>query len=31
MYLIGQGNDTHELTEMSQATIVLGGYSLKAS
>ncbi|MDR3257271.1 MAG: 2-C-methyl-D-erythritol 2,4-cyclodiphosphate synthase [Mycoplasmataceae bacterium] len=31
VYLIGQGNDTHELTDMRGATIVLGGYKLKTN
>ncbi|MDR3330027.1 MAG: 2-C-methyl-D-erythritol 2,4-cyclodiphosphate synthase [Mycoplasmataceae bacterium] len=31
MYLIGQGNDTHELTDMRDATIILGGYKLKTN
>jgi 2-C-methyl-D-erythritol 2,4-cyclodiphosphate synthase len=29
-YLIGQGNDSHELAEMRGATIFLGGHPLKA-
>lgn len=31
MYLIGQGNDTHELTEMRNAVIKLGSYSIKTN
>jgi 2-C-methyl-D-erythritol 2,4-cyclodiphosphate synthase len=30
-YLIGQGNDSHELAEMRGATIILGGYALKTN
>jgi 2-C-methyl-D-erythritol 2,4-cyclodiphosphate synthase len=29
MYLIGQGNDTHELIDMKNGTVVLGGYKFK--
>lgn len=31
MYLIGQGNDSHELTEMHGATILLGGYPIRTN
>jgi 2-C-methyl-D-erythritol 2,4-cyclodiphosphate synthase len=31
VYLIGQGNDSHELTEMRGATVRLGGCAIKAN
>jgi 2-C-methyl-D-erythritol 2,4-cyclodiphosphate synthase len=31
IYLIGQGNDTHELVNMKNAAIVLGGYKFKTN
>ncbi|MDR0675220.1 MAG: 2-C-methyl-D-erythritol 2,4-cyclodiphosphate synthase [Mycoplasmataceae bacterium] len=31
IYLIGQGSDSHELTEMRGATVRLGGFSIKTN
>jgi 2-C-methyl-D-erythritol 2,4-cyclodiphosphate synthase len=31
MYLIGQGNDTHELSPIKDGIIILGGYKMKTN